>query len=51
MFHGFFSFGEVFINKHSDRLPNNNIRHYTKKNIHDIFKISLSKISKEVFSY
>lgn len=29
-------------------LPNDNIRHYTKKDIQDIFNISLSKIDKEI---
>ena len=30
---GFFSFGGIFINKHLDMLPNDNIRHYTKRDI------------------
>jgi hypothetical protein len=38
----------IFINKHSDMLPNDNIRHYTKKDIQDIYNISLSKIDKEI---
>ncbi|MDB9826633.1 helix-turn-helix domain-containing protein [bacterium] len=29
-------------------LPNDNIRHYTKKDIQDIYNISLSKINKEI---
>ena len=29
-------------------LPNDNIRHYTKKDIQDIYNISLSKIDKEI---
>lgn len=28
--------------------PNNNIRYYTKRDIQDIFNISLSKIDKEI---
>lgn len=40
----------IFINKHSDMLPNDNIRHYTKKDIQDIYNISLSKIDKEIAS-
>ncbi len=31
-------------------LPNDKIRHYTKKDIQDIFNISLSKIDKEIAS-
>ena len=31
-------------------LPNDNIRHYTKKDIQNIFNISLSKIDKEIAS-
>ena len=29
-------------------LPNDNIKHYTKKDIQDIYNISLSKIDKEI---
>ena len=29
-------------------LPNDNIRHYTKRDIQDIYNISLSKIDKEI---
>ena len=38
---GFFSFWEIFIIKHSDMLPIDNIKYYTKKDIQDIFNISL----------
>ena len=31
-------------------LPNDNIRHYTKRDIQEIFNISLSKIDKEIAS-
>ena len=43
-------FTEIFINKHTDMLPNDNIIHYTKKDIQDIYNISLSKIDKEIAS-
>ena len=46
---GFFLFGNIY-NKHSDMLPNDNIKHYTKKDIQDIYNISLSKIDKEIAS-
>lgn len=36
------------MNKHSDMLPNDNIRYYTKKDIQEIYNISLSKIDKEI---
>jgi excisionase family DNA binding protein len=29
-------------------IPNDNIKHYTKKDIQDIYNISLSKIDKEI---
>ena len=43
-------FTEIFINKYTDMLPNDNIRYYTKKDIQDIYNISLSKIDKEIAS-
>ena len=46
----FFSFGWIFINKNLDMLLTYNIRPYTKKDIKDIFNISLSKIDKEIAS-
>ena len=48
MSYGLFSFEGIFINKHLGMLPNDNIRHYTKREIQDIFNISLSKIDKEI---
>lgn len=41
-------FTVIFMNKHSDMLPNDNIRYYTKKDIQEIYNISLSKIDKEI---
>ena len=43
-----FSLGTIFISKHLDMLPNDNIRHYTKRDIQEIYNISLSKIDKEI---
>jgi len=45
-----FSFGGIFINKHSDMIANDNIKHYTKREIQEIYNISLSKIDKEIAS-
>lgn len=46
---GFFTRGNIYY-KHSDMLPNDNIRYYTKRDIQDIYNISLSKIDKEIAS-
>jgi excisionase family DNA binding protein len=36
--------------KHTDMLPNDNIRHYTKKDIQNIYKVSLSFVDKQIAS-
>ena len=47
---GFFLLRDVFINKHSYMLPNDNIRHYTKKDIQNIYNVSLSFVDKQIAS-
>ena len=45
---GFFFGGDNIYYKHLDMLPNDNIKHYTKRDIQEIYNISLSKINKEI---
>ena len=46
---GFFLLWDNIYYKHLDMLPNTK-RHYTKKDIQEIYNISLSKIDKEIAS-
>lgn len=48
-FMGFFLLWDNIYYKHLDMLPNTK-RHYTKKDIQEIYNISLSKIDKEIAS-
>ena len=36
--------------KHTDMLPNDNIKHYTKKDIQNIYNVSLSFVDKQIAS-